>query len=123
MSHELDSFCAAVSALAGHGHVKERLVKAFEHHLRDIDGDTLPIPMRQTFADLSHQMHRVAPLNGEGPIWASVRKMSVDEADHCAQMMVDLFGLAVRHCDDSQALLPLDGDEQSQVPPFLVKSG
>lgn len=123
MSHEVESFCAAVSALAGHGNIKDRLVCAFEQHLREIESDSLPIPMRQLFADLAHLMHRVAPLNGEGPIRASVRKMSVEEADNCAQLMVDLYGLAIRHCDDSQAHLPLEGDDAAQVPPFLVKSG
>ncbi|MDZ7645041.1 MAG: hypothetical protein U5K76_13010 [Woeseiaceae bacterium] len=124
MSHPIESFAAAVAVMARHGHIKQRLVDAFEDHLGTIEEDGLPIPLRQPFADLKHLMGRVAPLNGEGPICASVRKMSVEEADHCAQLMVDLYGLAVRHCDAGQRTLPLvEQAQDAQVPPFLVKSG
>ncbi len=122
MSH-VKSFSAALSVLARHGHIKQRLVEAFENHLSDIDEVELPIPMKQPFADLKRLMHNVAPLNGEGPIYASVRKMSVDEADRCAQLMVDLFGAIMQYGDSGQATLPLDNADQPQVPPFLVKSG
>jgi len=122
MSH-IKSFSAALSVLVRHGHIKQRLVEAFECHLSDIDEDELPIPMKQPFADLKCLMHRVAPLNGEGPIYASVRKMSVDEADHCAALMVDLYGAIILHGDSGQAPLPLGAVDQPQVPPFLVKSG
>jgi len=125
MSHHAESFAAALSVLARHGHIKQRLITAFEDYLGDIEQDRLPIPMRQPFADLGHLMRRVAPLNGEGPICASVRKMSVEEADHCAQLMVELYGMALRQADNRQAALPLEAGEQPQpqVPPFLVKSG
>jgi hypothetical protein len=123
MSHQVESFSAALSVLVRHGHIKQRLVAAYEDHLKDIEEDRLPIPMRQPFADLKHLMSRVAPLNGEGPICASVRKMSVEEVDHCAQLMVDLYGAILRHADHGQAPLPLVMGEQPQVPPFLVKSG
>lgn len=123
MSQDIARFAAAVSALARHGHIKQRLADAFERNLADVDEAALPVPMRQPFADLKRLMNRVAPLNGEGPIWASVRKMSVDEADYCAQLMVDLYGESVRHAD-GQGALPLADDEQpTSVPPFLVKSG
>jgi hypothetical protein len=122
MSHHDDDFYAAVSALAGHGHIKQRLVEAFEKNLQDIDEDDLPIPLKQRFSDLRHMMTRVAPLNGEGPICASVRKMSVDEADTCAQLMVDLYGDAIRFGGQKQASLPLDVRDTPAPPPFLVKS-
>lgn len=123
MSHHVTCFAAAVSVLAGHGHIKQRLVKAFEDNLEAVEEDRLPGPLKQPFAELKRRMHRVAPLNGEGPICASVRKMSIEEADHCAQLTVDLYGAVIRLQDDGQASLPLGGDEQAHVPPFLVKSG
>lgn len=123
MSLSIASFSAAVSVLASHGHIKQRLVKAYEDNLADIEEDELPIPVKQTFADLKHLMNRVAPLNGEGPICASVRKMSVEEADRCAQLMVDLYGDMIRLSDGGQAALPLDDRDAPAVPPFLVKSG
>ncbi len=122
MSHQIESFTAAVSVLAGHGHIKQRLIKAYEDNLQSIEEDQLPIPMKQRFADLKHLMQRVAPLNGEGAVCASVRKMSVEEADHCARLMVELYGKVIKLHDDGQAALPL-GDQPQPVPPFLVKSG
>ena len=96
MSYHVDRFYAAVSVLAGHGHIKQRLIKAYEDNLDEISADELPIPLKQTFSDLQHQMHRVAPLNGEGPICASVRKMSVAEAAECAVSVVALYGEIVK---------------------------
>jgi hypothetical protein len=122
MSYLVDNFFAAVSVLAGHGHIKQRLISAYEDNLESIQDDELPIPVRQSFSDLRHLMHRVAPINGEGPICASVRKMSVEEANQCAQLMVDLFSDMVRHSDSGQAALPLQIDDRPAVPPFLVKS-
>jgi hypothetical protein len=122
MSYHVDNFFAAVSVLAGHGHIKQRLIAAFEDNLEAIDENELPIPVKQSFSDLKHLMHRVAPLNGEGPICASVRKMSVDEANQCAQIMVDIYGDMIRHSDSGQESLPLQIDDRPAVPPFLVKS-
>jgi hypothetical protein len=67
-------------------------------------------------------MNRVLPLNGEGPICASVRKMSVEEAAECATSVVSLYGEISRLGDSGQELLPLDAKEPKVVPPFLVKS-
>ena len=77
MTDHVNRFHAALQVLAGHGHVKQRLIKAFEEHLDDIHEDELPAALKQTFTDLRHEVHRVSPLNGEGPICASVRKMSL----------------------------------------------
>ena len=122
MSYHVDHFYAAVSVLAGHGHIKQRLIKAYEDNLRDISEDELPIALKQTFSDLKHQMHRVSPLNGEGPICASVRKMSVDEAAECAVSVVSMYSEIARLEDTNAAAMPLDGDDKKVVPPFLVKS-
>ena len=122
MSYHVDRFYAAVSVLAGHGHIKQRLIKAYEENLGSISDEELPIALKQTFSDLQHQMNRVLPLNGEGPICASVRKMSVEEAAVCASSVVSLYGEISRLGDSGQEMLPLDGTEQRAVPPFLVKS-
>ena len=122
MSYHVDRFYAAVSVLAGHGHIKQRLIKAYEDNLGEISEDELPSSLKQTFSNLKHQMHRVSPLNGEGPICASVRKMSVDEASECAVSVVSLYGELLRLNDGADVALPLDGQEPEVVPPFLVKS-
>jgi hypothetical protein len=122
MTDHLDSFHAALTVLAGHGHIKQRLIRAFEDNLVDIHEDELPIAMKQSFADLRHDMHRVTPLNGEGPICASVRKMSLDEASEIAGRIVSLYGEIARRRDDLQTSLPLTEADEMRVPPFLIKS-
>jgi len=122
MTNHVERFHAALTVLAGHGHIKQRLIKAYEENLVEINEDELPISIMQPFADLRRQMHSVRPLNGEGPICASVRKMSFDEASECAASVVTLFGVVSRMQDDTQVALPLNEGEEARVPPFLVKS-
>lgn len=122
MTYHVDCLYDAVSVLAGHGHIKQRLITAYEDHIDRIRDDELPVTVRQAFADLRDQMHRVAPLNGEGPICASVRKMSVIEASECARSIVELYREVVRCDENARQPVPVDIDAPEQVPPFLVKS-
>lgn len=122
MTDHVDRFHAALIVLVGHGHIKQRLIKAYENYLVDIHEDELPISVKQAFADLRQDMHRVSPLNGEGPICASVRKMSLDEASDCAGRIVALFEEVARQRGDAQVTLPLGDQDEVRVPPFLVKS-
>ena len=124
MSNHVNRFYAAVLVLAGHGHVKQRLVKAYEENLAVIEDEDLPIAVKQSFADLRHMMSRVDPVSGnvnprqsilqrEGPIRASVRKMSAAEADECAYKMIDLYRDMMRYSDNAQK--PLRQDRKSQL--------
>ncbi len=122
MTNHVDRFHAALTVLAGHGHIKQRLIKAYEDNLVDIGEDEIPPAAKQSFSDLRQQMRNVIPSNGEGPICATVRKMSLTEASECAASMVTLYGELSRLRDDTQGSLPLTDGEESRVPPFLVKS-
>ena len=122
MSNHVNRFYTAVSVLAGHGPIKQRLIQAYEDSLAIIEDDEMPIALRQSFADLRLMMNQVDPLNGEGPICASVRKMSVEEADACARRIIDLYGDMIRFVDSVQENLPLQMQDQPTVPPFLVKA-
>lgn len=122
MTNHVERFHAALLVLAGHGHVKQRLIRAFEDNLADIHEDELPIAMKQPFADLRQEMHRVSPLNGEGPICASVRKMSLEEASECAGRIATMFGELSCYRDDTQPALPRGDEDAVRVPPFLVKT-
>ncbi len=122
MTNHVDRFHAALTVLAGHGHIKQRLIKAYEDNLVDIGEDEIPPVAQQSFSDLRRQMRNVIPSNGEGPICATVRKMSLTEASECAASMVTLYGELSRLRDDTQVSLPLTDGEESRVPPFLVKS-
>jgi len=122
MSNHVSRFYSAVSVLAGHGRIKQRLIQAFDQNLSGIESAELPIAVRQSFAELRAMMSQVAPLNGEGATCASVRKMSTEEADACAHKIIDLYGDMIRFGDDAQEMLPLIMDEETRVPPFLVKT-
>ena len=121
MTYHVDRLHAAVSVLAGDGHIKQRLIKAYRENLDDITEDELPRELRKSFRDLRSRLHCVAPLNGEGPVCASVRKMSVKDASECAMAVVDLYGDVIRLAENLQDPLPLH-DDAAQLPPFLVKS-
>lgn len=122
MSNHVKKFHTAVSVLAGHGHIKQRLIKAFEDNLAHIEDDTMPSALRESFLDLSHIMNQVEPLNGEGPICASVRKMSIDEADQCAQRILDLYSDMVRVTLDTKEPIPLLVENRKTATPVLVKA-
>jgi len=122
MTNPVDRLQAALTVLAGHGHVKQRLTKAYEAHLVEIDDDELPIAMKQSFADLRVLMHRVTPLKGESPVCASVRKMSLEEASECAAQVVTLYGEISRLRDEVDVSLPVGEAKPARVPPFLVKT-
>ncbi len=122
MTNHVEQFHAALTVLAGHGHIKQRLMRAYEDNLANVREDELPIAVQQSFADLRRQMHGVVPSNGEGHICASVRKMSCDEASECAASVVTLYGAISRLQDDTQVSLPLTEGEETRVPPFLIKS-
>ena len=67
-------------------------------------------------------MHSVSPLNGEGAVRASVRKMSGTEAGECAVSIVALYAEIMRLAEPLSRGKPLPVAEDAQVPPFLVKS-
>lgn len=122
MSHHVNCFRAALSVLTGHGHIKQRLKEAFEENLREIDAATLPLPVREPFADLCRKMAQVAPMNGEGSICASVRKMSIEDAHNCAQQLVDMYADLILTAGDSQEAQPMVVDDADDVPAMLLKS-
>lgn len=122
MSHHVDRFFAAVSVLVAHGPIKQRLIRAYEENLLSIEEDELPNSAQKSFARLSRMMHCVAPANGEGPICASVRKMSKVQADDCAALIVEMYGQVIRSGDEIGAAMPLATEHHGNLPPFLVKT-
>lgn len=122
MFNHVKKFHTAVSVLAGHGHIKQRLIKAFEDNLAHIEDDTMPSELRESFLNLSLLLNQVEPLNGEGPICASVRKMSIDEADDCAQRILNLYGDMVRISNAAGGAIPLQVEERKVTTPVLVNT-
>lgn len=121
MSNHIDRFYAAVSVAASHGNIKQRIISAFEDHLADIDDANLPSAVRRKFIQLRAMVTGVRPLNGEGHIRATVRKMSVVEADECSRKMLDLYTDLV-HLEGELEESPTNIGDQTRIPPFLVKN-
>ena len=122
MAHPVDRFGTALAVLAGHGHIKNRLIKAFEDNLTDIDDELLPKPACRPFRDLRKRLTAVSPLNGEGPICASVRKMSIVEADECARIIVGLYGEILQNGAGVGPICAEDESSAADVPAILLKS-
>ena len=121
MTYHVDRFYAAVSVLAGDGHIKQRLIRAYQDYLDDIVEGDLPKELKLAFRELRSTLNCVAPLGNEGTVCASVRKMSVSEAGECAVKIVDIYGEMIRQAETLQEPIPLH-EEKVKVPPFLVKS-
>jgi hypothetical protein len=92
-----DQLEAAVTALATHGALKDRLSTAYCNHLEDIDPQDLPLETQQDFAELSKAMHAARVLPGDSIVRASVRKLSNEEAHRYATLIVRLYGAQMQH--------------------------
>lgn len=87
---------AATLELAKATPIKQRLTCAYSKHLKHIDASDLPPALRCEFHDLLRGLEAVAPLPGETPVQATVRKMSAEDADVVAARIVVLFGEVAR---------------------------
>jgi hypothetical protein len=73
--------------------IKQRLVCAYRRHLASLQESDIPIEVRESYGQVMRSLRGVAPLRGEEAVTASVRKMSIQEADDCAAQIVEIFGL------------------------------
>ena len=71
--------------------LKQRLTDAFTRHLIDLPTHDLPTEVRKDFDALRQSMTRIRGHHGECPVAATVRKMSIGEADACAARIVALL--------------------------------
>jgi len=65
--------------------------------LKDLEPESLPPELRPRFQELHARLSRVKPLRGETAVWATVRKMSNDEAETIARRIVELLGELAPH--------------------------
>lgn len=128
MSDPLSHFQAAVEILVGDGPIKVRLSEAYGGHLAELNAASLPNQLQDEFESLRSSLTQVAPLNGEGAVAATVRKLSKREANvhagQIVQLLVELLRLAParpaksasKNQGGSLALV-----EPEKVPRFLTK--
>jgi hypothetical protein len=76
--------------------IKQRLISAYRRYLASLPEDQLPSEVRESFGLVLRSLRGVQPLPGEDAVAASVRKMSNQEADDCAALIVEIFGLICR---------------------------
>ena len=76
--------------------IKQRLISAYRRHLAALPEDQVPSEVRESFGQVMRILRGVQPLRGEDAVAASVRKMSNQEADDCASLIVEIFGLICR---------------------------
>jgi hypothetical protein len=76
--------------------IKQRLVCAYRRHLAALRPDQVPEEIRGLYTELTRVLSDVPPLRGEDAVAASVRKMSVQDADECAATIVEIFGMMCR---------------------------
>src|SRR5580704_13848226 len=87
--------CAALE-LVRSTPIKQRLISASRHLIPLVERDELPSEIRASFAQLMQALAGVQPLRGEDAVVASVRKMSNQQADDCAALIVEIFGALCR---------------------------
>jgi hypothetical protein len=93
----------AMLELARPNALKQRLADAFKRHLLDLPVSALPAEMRQEFEALRKSMMRVPPAYGECAVVATVRKMSIGEADACAARIVSMLDSLHRMAESARA--------------------
>lgn len=86
-----ESLHKATVELAKSSGLKQRLTDAWSRYLDDLSATEMPGELREDFESLRLAMTRVRPLPGESAVAATVRKMSIPEADACAQRIVALL--------------------------------
>jgi hypothetical protein len=87
-----DCFHFATLELVRSSPIKQRLVSAYRRHLASVPEDQVPHEIRESFEQVMRILRGVQPLRGEDAVAASVRKMSNQEADDCAALIVEIFG-------------------------------
>lgn len=86
-----ESLHKAALELAKPAALKQRLTDAYTRYLLDLPMQEMPGELRKDLEALRQSMTRVRPQQGECPVAATVRKMSIGEADACASRIVALL--------------------------------
>jgi hypothetical protein len=91
-----DSLHSAILELVRSTPIKQRLICVYRRYLSPLMVEQLPSEARGTFAQVMQILGGVQPLRGEDAVVASVRKMSAQQADDCAALIVEIFGVLAR---------------------------
>jgi hypothetical protein len=81
--------------------IKQRLVCAYRRHLAALPPEQVPDDVRGSYVQVTQALCGVQPQRGEDAVAASVRKMSNQDADDCAALIVEIFGMMSRRPSES----------------------
>lgn len=93
MGSAWDNLHSATLELVRSAPIKQRLISAYRRHLSTLGEEQLPNEVRSSFSQVLQSLRGVKPQRGEDAVVASVRKMSNQEADDCAALIVEIFGV------------------------------
>ncbi len=110
----------AALELAKSSALKQRLTDAYSRYLEDMLPEQLPEGLRGEYQSLRQRMTAVRPLRGETAVAATVRKMSLDEADACAARIVALLDAV--HRADLPARRRNRGAEPAEAPQLAKRA-
>jgi hypothetical protein len=96
-----DCFRFATLELVRSSPIKQRLVCAYRRHLAALPPEQVPDDVRGSYIQVKQALCGVQPLRGEDAVAASVRKMSNQDADDCAALIVEIFGMMSRRLTEA----------------------
>jgi hypothetical protein len=106
----LEHFQEAILVLVRAGAIKDRVGEAYREHLAQLSEEDLPRELREEFRALCRTLTRERPMRGEDAARATLRKMSLVEAESLALTMAQIFGalprgtLTARHSPSAQVV-------------------
>ena len=100
--------------------MKDRLNSAWRQCLANIDAEDVPRELRLSFLELSASMQRERPLRGEDAVRATIRKMSNEEAERNAALIVRMFCRITRQ---QELELPLPAQTGAAVVQLFAAEG
>jgi len=118
MSTAWEKFQSATLALVRSGSIKDRLDEAYRNHVAFVLEDDVPKEARDELRALHVAIRRERPMSrGEDEVRATIRKLSNEEADRMASMVVRIFSLMPR----SAPMLVRSGATAQVVPLYIVE--
>ena len=120
MTRVYDRLETATLHFARSGAIKERLEAAWRQCLANIEADDVPHELRLQFLDLASQIQRERPLRGEDAVRATIRKMSNEEAERHASVIVRMFCRLTRQ-QELELPLPVPGSGAAVVQLFAAE--
>jgi hypothetical protein len=122
MTRVYDRLESATLHFTRSGAIKERLEGAWRKWLANIEMEDVPREIRLQFMELSSQIQRERPLRGEDALKATIRKMSNDEAEHHASVIVRMFCRMTRQ-QELELPMPASASSSAAVVQLFAAEG